>query len=280
MLARAERLSEGPRGYLAGLDGYFHTGAQPLPVAALTREHATGDAGDALWLSADPAWVEPDLSGARLLACGNMGLSAADAQTLAEPLLALFADSGLQLLLTAPDRWHLRLPPGSAVPKFPVPEQALGDSLLQHLPQGPEGRRWRILQNEVQVLLHQHPLNSARRAAGLPPVNSLWFWGAGVLPAVVCSELAGVIGEDALLRALAARAGVSQRPCDAAHLEAATAGWLVDLQDRLVSEIDASWWPILDALARRQPLRLSFASGERWQLAPWHRLRFWRGARA
>lgn len=275
-LARADRLGQGPRGYLAGLDGYLQTGAQPLPAAALTREYVAGDAGDALWLSADPAWVEPDLTGARLLACGKMGLSEAEAQALAEPLLPLFAEYGMQLLLTRPDRWHVRLPPASEVPDFPAPEQALGDNLLQHLPQGTGGRRWRLLQNEVQVLLHQQPLGSMRRAAGSAPVNSLWFWGAGVLPAIVRSELACVMGDDLLLRALAARAGVAQRPCAPTQLAGATAGWLVDLQDRPVSEIDADWWPTLDALARHQPLRLSFASGERWQLTPWHRLRFWR----
>ena len=41
----------------------------------------------------------------------------------------------------------------------------------------------RMLLNEVQVLLHQHPLNAARQTRGLPPVNSVWFWGAGRLPA-------------------------------------------------------------------------------------------------
>ncbi|MGZ7354524.1 hypothetical protein ACXWRX_09325, partial [Streptococcus pyogenes] len=75
-----------------------------------------------------------------------------------------------------------------------------------HLPQGPQGRRWRVLINEAQVLLHQHPLNAERRAKGLPPVNSLWLWGAGRLPAQVRGAFEGVIGDDLLLAALARRA--------------------------------------------------------------------------
>ncbi|MCV2354384.1 hypothetical protein LNV09_09425 [Paucibacter sp. B2R-40] len=44
----------------------------------------------------------------------------------------------------------------------------------------PEARRLRSLQNEVQMLLHGHPLNEAREAAGALPVNSVWISGCGV----------------------------------------------------------------------------------------------------
>jgi hypothetical protein len=44
----------------------------------------------------------------------------------------------------------------------------------------PEARRLRTLQNEVQMLLHGHPLNEAREAAGALPVNSVWISGCGV----------------------------------------------------------------------------------------------------
>jgi hypothetical protein len=287
LLARADRLEEGPRGYLAALAAWFDA-PQPLPAGALTRQLAAGDAGDALWLCADPAWVEPDMSGARLLACGQMRLSPAEAEALAEPLAPLLEEQGMHLALTTPDRWHLRLPPGTAVPDFPAPEQALGENLLQHLPQGPEGRRWRILQNELQVALHQHPLNAQRRAAGKPPVNSLWLWGAGALPAKVRTGLQGVVSDDPLLRALAARAGIVHHPRpDGASGRAAdtvpspsTETWLLDLQDLPADVIADAWWPRIDGLARRDRLRLSFASGERCEHRPWHRWRFWRRPRA
>jgi hypothetical protein len=279
LLARADRLDDGPRGYLAGLAAWFDA-PQPLAAGALTRELAAGDAGDASWLCADPAWVEPDMNGARLLACGRMQLSPAEAGSLAEPLLPLFEEQGMQLVLSTPDRWHLRLPPGTAVPDFPAPEQALGENLLQHLPQGAEGRRWRILQNDLQVALHQLPLNAQRRAAGKPPVNSLWLWGAGALPGQVRSGLRGVLSDDPLLRALAARAGIEQRarPSQEPPRELPS-GWLLDLQDLPADAFAGTWSATIDSLARRQPLRLSFASGERWQHRPWHRWRVWRGAR-
>lgn len=290
LLARADRLDDGPHGYLDGLATWFDA-PQPIAAGALTRQLAAGDAEDALWLCADPAWIEPDMNGARLLACGQMQLDDADAAALAEPLAPLFEEQGMRLVVTTPDRWHLRLPPGTAVPAFPAPEQALGENLLQHLPQGTEGRRWRILQNEIQVLLHQHPLNAQRRAAGKPPVNHLWLWGAGALPATVGTTLRGVVSDDPLVRALAARAGIAQRlrtpgagSASAGTVAPGQAGelathWLIDLQDLPAQAIATQWWPMIDTLARQRPLRLAFASGERWDCRPWHRWRFWRGTR-
>jgi hypothetical protein len=279
LLARSDRLDDGPRGYLAGLAGYFDVGASPLPVAALTRELLAGDAGDAAWLCADPAWVQPDMNGARLLACGRMQLSPDEARELADALRPVFDEAGIRLDVATPDRWHLRLPAGLGTPDFAAPELALGEDLYQHLPAGTEGRRWRVLFNEVQVMLHQHPRNAARIAEGLPPVNCLWLWGAGRLPASVRTGFAGAVGDDLLLGALAARAGVPRQPRTPANVAAACAGWLVDLQDLPVAGIERDWWPALQALARRLPLCLAFASGERWLHRPWHRWRFWRGSR-
>ncbi len=44
-------------------------------------------------------------------------------------------------------------------------------------------RRIRRLQSEVQMLLHEHPINSAREAQGLLPINSFWLSGCGVAQA-------------------------------------------------------------------------------------------------
>lgn len=276
-IARADPLPAGPRGYLAGLESYF---ACPggLPAAALTRELLMGDAADAAWLSADPAWVQPDLNGARLLACGQLALTMEEADALARPLRPVFGDAGMLLEVSSPDRWHLRLPKDSQIPAFASPERALGEDLFEHLPQGADGRRWRMLINETQILLHQHPVNQARSERGLPPVNSLWFWGGGTLPAHVRTALAAVIGDDVLLGALAGRAGLVMQPRTPAHVALARTGGMIDLQDLPVDVIANDWWPSLEPLLRTQPVQWVFASGERFVHRPWHRWRFWRKA--
>lgn len=199
-----------------------------------------------------------------------------EAQALAEPLMPVFSDAGMMLQVSSADRWHVRLPLETALPAFASPEQALGEDLFQHLPQGDEGRRWRVLINEVQVLLHQHPVNIARRERGLAPVNHLWLWGGGRLPGRVSTTLIGVIGDDVLLGALARYAGVVMRSRSLSSVAAAKPGELIDLQDLPAETIATTWWPTLHALAQRQPLKLVFASGERWLHRPWHRMRFWR----
>jgi hypothetical protein len=276
LLAKADRLEHGAQGYLNGLAAYFRCGDN-MPAAALTRDHLAGDAAQApAWLSADPAWVQPDLSGARLLACGQLQLSMDEAQSLAEPLIPIFADEGMSLHVSSPDRWHVRLASQDALPEFAAPEQALGEDLYEHLPQGPEGRRWRLLLNEVQVVLHQHPVNAQRRARGLPPVNSVWLWGGGALPSRVTTSLAGVIGDDLLLLALARRAGIAVQSRNESSVVVAKAGWLIDLQDQNVDVIAQTWMASLQALSKRETLVFASASGERWMHRPWHRMRFWR----
>ena len=276
-LQRADRLDDGATGYLGGLGGYFEGVDASLPAAAITREFLVGDAADALWLSADPAWVQPDMTGARLLACGQLHLGMDEAQALAEPLLPVFAEAGMQLLVSTPDHWHVRLPPGLDVPKFDAPEQAMGEDMTQHLPTGKEGRPWRILLNDIQILLHQHPLNAQRQARALAPVNSLWLWGGGRLPQPMRSAQNGTISDDLLLCALAARADVVPLARTPDTVASAGPGWLVDLQDLPAAEIASSWWPSLQPLFERHPLQLQFSSGERWLHRPWHRWRFWRG---
>jgi hypothetical protein len=282
-LRRANRLADGRAGYLRGLGDYFQ-GADgvavdsTLAVAAITRNYIAHDADSHSWLSADPAWVQPEMNGVRLLACGHMQLTQVEADAFAEALRPALDDAGMQLFLSTPDRWHLRLPPGTTLPDFAAPEQALGEDLSQHLPPGIEGRPWRILLNDIQVLLHQHPLNRARQNNGLAPVNCLWLWGGGTLPLPLRSPLNGVISDDLLLAALAAQAGIETLPRTPATIAGATRDWLIDLQDLPLSDIESREWPMLQSLLRQQAVRLHFASGERWQSQPWHRWRVWRRA--
>jgi len=71
------------------------------------------------------------------------------------------------------------------------------------LPEGDNARQWRSLLNEAQIVLTQHPLNAQRARRGLPPVNSVWFWGAGVLPQWVRCGFARIYTNDETATALA-----------------------------------------------------------------------------
>lgn len=274
-LAQSTRLPAVPGDHLAAVARCFSLDAATLPAAALIRQRLAGDATDGLWLSADPCWVQPDLTGVRLLAWGALGLDQTAADALAEPLRPLFEDAGMQLHVSSPDHWQLRLPQDAEVPAFASPEHALGDDLFQHLPQS---RGWRQRLNEVQMLLHQHPLNTQRRQRGQPPVNSLWLWGGGRLPDSITTALRGVVTEDLLLQALAQRAGLDPQLRTSQSIADAGAGWLVDLADVPPDRLEGALWPMLVQQLRRQSVTVQLASGERWRHRPWHRWRRWRKA--
>jgi hypothetical protein len=276
---RGDPLDAVAPGRLAAIAACFRVPTATLPVAALTRDFAAGDADGASWLCADPSSVQPDMSGARMLACGNVDLAADEAEALARDLRPLFDERGCRLELTTPSRWHVRLPQDALAPVMASAEQVLGDNLIGHLPQGSDARRWRVLFNEVQMALHQHPVNRARQARGQLPVNAVWLWGGGTLPTTVKTPFAQVFSDDVLVRALAARARVAvvQPVADfAAGSAVANVDTLLDLgrvddPDVAMARLQAAW-----RRRRIDAMVLAFASGERWRLRHWHRWRMWR----
>lgn len=50
-------------------------------------------------------------------------------------------------------------------------------------------KRWRKLQNEIQMLWHIDPLNATRAISGLPSMNSIWLSGIGKLADVLAPDV-------------------------------------------------------------------------------------------
>jgi hypothetical protein len=275
-LGRSDR-GEADAGERAQLRRQFQLVPDHWPIAALTRQRDAGDAAGARWLRADPVRVSPDMTGARMLAHGeSLGLAAEDAAHLLPALKPLFGDAGMLLDAPQPARWYLRLPLDAQLPEFAPVDEVLGDDLFAHLPHGDAGRRWRALLSEAQVLLHNHPWNAQRVSQGKPPVNSLWFWGAGALPDFVRTGFRQVKGNDVLLQALAQAAGV-----DASHAGGeGGVDALIDL--RHLRNLDLlgrdALHPLLDALKKGEldALTLDFEDGALFTLRREQRWRFWR----
>ncbi len=279
-MARAEQFACTDTGYLATLGECFNWEPRTtLPVAALLRQHALGDAADNIWVCADPAYVQPDMGGARMLACSGFDLTDAEVAALTRVLKPLFGDAGLLLEASSSEHWQLRLPKNRPLPDFDPPEEVLGDSLLAHLPEGRHARSWQALFNEVQLLLHQHPVNRARQQQGVWPVNCLWFWGAGSLPLQISTQLAWVMGEDRKLLALAAQAGV---PCYRQagrhqHPGELAGNGLMDSTQLRSHDLGQAWQWAMTWLhaARKRELHGLGLDGRRWRLRSRDRLRFW-----
>jgi len=284
-LGRADRSPASAPGERQQLLRHFDLLPRGWPAAALTRQQDADDAYLSAWVRADPVYVRPDINGARLLAHGEgMQLGIEDVEALLPALRPMFGDTGFPIDAPSPQRWYLQLPKEVRLPTFAEPADALGADLFEHLPgidqcTSPEGRRWRALLSEAQVVLHNHPWNAQRVAASKPPVNSLWFWGGGVLPDHVSSKHRHVHSDDDLLRALglAAKTQVASLPAQFAMTNEVA---LFDLRRaRDVAALSRDWLePALSALlhGRLGSLRLDAEDGSGFVLERRQRWRFWR----
>jgi hypothetical protein len=153
--------------------------AAPLPAAALRRLALREHPDQADWLCLDPVRLNFHERNLIVDDPQNLRLTADEAAALAVALAPTFAALGNLEVLSA-EHWNLRL--AAAAPAFqPLPEAA--GRTAAPLPLAATHAPWRQALNEAQMVLHAHPVNQARAAAGLPVVNSVWPWGGGRLPA-------------------------------------------------------------------------------------------------
>ena len=133
-------------------------------------------------------------------------LPQAQAQTLVEVLNRQFESDGLQFYLgnanhQGVSRCYLRLDADPEI-RTTLPETAMRRDVRPYLPQGKGAGKWNSLLNEMQMLLHDHPLNVAREQAGELPINSLWLSGGGCLPVQVNSDAGLLMGNHPFVRGL------------------------------------------------------------------------------
>jgi hypothetical protein len=280
LIGRGDALEDGEAGELGQLGRMFDIVPLGLPAAALSRQFDCGDAGGAQWLRADPAFLQPEMNGVRLMAVGELGLRPEEASALAEALMPLFGDAGLPLSAPTTQRWYLQVESGARIPTFSSPEDALGDDYGSHMPHGDEGRRWRALLNEAQVILHNHPVNQARVAAGRNPANALWVWGGGALPQQVVSGVGALYSSEVLACGLAKLAGISIERIESDALPEQLEDTAIDLRGARSLEAleSAVFAPLMERVGKGKlsGLTVDFGDGSGWNYRRNHGLRFWK----
>jgi hypothetical protein len=210
LLARADRRVE-PVGYAAGLFALFGIGApaaDDLPTAAVCFLADTGEAPAGFLLHADPLQLLPDRD--RLLAF-DLDDDPLDADELAQLVVAFnahYADAGVRLSASPAGRVYLHCERTPSLRTHPL-SSVTGRNLDHFLPDGADGRWWRGLLNETQMLCHALEFNRAREAHGRPTLGGLWFSGGGGLPSAGQGPVARLAGDCPLARGLLAlRPGV------------------------------------------------------------------------
>jgi hypothetical protein len=214
------------------------------------------------WWRLTPCHLHLGLDHAILVDPGQLELAADEAAALAQAVAPLFDAAGLALRWPTPDAWFALGAPWE-LRAWPW-TLASGRNVIAWQPAGPAARAWRRLLTEVQMSWHDHPVNAARAARGLRPVNALWLDGFVTrLPAARAAAPPGTI-----VSAGQALAGL-----------AACAGWALSEPDRPFPAPDAAGGgPLLVDIDRwRVPRRLGDVQA--WQQA-WADFDRWLGSAA
>jgi len=172
---------------------------QDWPLAPITLEADGGVAGDAYWLRADPVHLR--VMRDRIVLADSGAVSRQEADALAASICQHFG-ADLSPMPLHPQRWYLRYPQAPRLTTTPL-SVAVGRDIGPLMPQGDDAKRFRAELNELQMLLHEHPVNQTREARGELPVNSLWLWGGGRLP-ITCTTPVPLYTGNAEAKALGA----------------------------------------------------------------------------
>ncbi len=158
---------------MAGADG-------ELPWAAQAAADDGLDPGDLAWGLVTPTHWTAGADGVRVIDPQALALDAAESRALFDALHELFERAGWLLAWGAPLRWYAAHELLADLPTASL-DRVVGRNVDAWLVR--DDARTRALgrlQNEVQMLLHAHPVNAAREARGALPVNSFWLSGCGV----------------------------------------------------------------------------------------------------
>jgi hypothetical protein len=151
------------------------------PLAALRLAALGADPGGAYWIMADPVTLVAGREDVRP-AGAVLNLTPGEAERLIDTLNRHFAADGLAFVAPCADAWFVRVSSPPRVTTHAL-DAAAGRALKALLPEGPDAPMWRRWLSEIQMLLHDHPVNVERERRGQAPVSSVWFSGGGTLPA-------------------------------------------------------------------------------------------------
>jgi len=177
----------------------------PLPVAALTHvnDRIEHPQSDYYWLRADPVTMWADMARVVMTHYGFADLDPYERNEIEQCVRDILQEEGIQLHADHPERWCIALAQPIEFGFTPL-DEALGMDVADALPGHPEARYWRRILNEIQVALHNCPVNERRRAAGRREINSVWFWGGGFIPDASAHYLLDTVySENAVSRGLA-----------------------------------------------------------------------------
>jgi hypothetical protein len=257
----------------------------PYPETGFGALRMWGQTGDrpANWIAAaDPIYLEPRLDHLLLHALRPVGESAGDMRELLDhlqELLAVDKHMGFTRLGSygyVSAKSHFRT---AAMPAYVVDQQRPEE----FLPSGDDTANHRNLLGEIEMALHDHPVNLARESNGKLPINSLWLWGGGTAPEQITRPQPPLFSDNALLTGYwYSRTGVAEPwPGNIAScIEQSVAGFVAVTPefDENSAQLESWLHELREALrqGRLSSLTLLFRDGLRAHVQKSHAVRVWR----
>lgn len=215
ILAKSRYAGNQPQGIEAWLCQAFGVSKQQdWPVAPIMLPVEGTDevpAQHAYWLRADPVHLRIENNHILLADNQILRISLKESMQFADTLNRYFSKDGILFLPLQPDRWYVRL---GKTPRLHTRllSEIVGKNINNQLPTGADSSAWHSIFNEIQMLLHDHPVNQEREAHGELAINSIWFWGGGVMPQHIRSNYDQVWSDHAFAQALATASGIMHAP--------------------------------------------------------------------
>jgi len=153
-------------------ENWLAPGSDGAPLAAAVMNGFGTPPQDGYWFIVHPVHIQLARNHLTMADPRNLGLNEADSRALFELAKPFFDD----LRYGDANTWFMRADGWSELDTASL-DAAIGTNLADWMPTGPNALGFKKLQNEVQMLWHENPVNEAREARRLPPVNSFWMWG-------------------------------------------------------------------------------------------------------
>lgn len=141
---------------------------------------------------ASPVWQQMGMHNLSMLGGTDIQIQLHEAEQLCSGLNDFFREDGWAFRPVRADLWLVTVP---RIPNWQVPPvlDVLGQVDGSIRAEGPDGPSWLQKQTEIQMWLHNHPLNVERTAAGIPTVNGVWLWqdlegGQTAAPILACDS--------------------------------------------------------------------------------------------
>jgi hypothetical protein len=130
------------------------------------------------WALAQPVHLATGMDHLRMAPLADAVPSPAEAEQIAATLRGHFPADVLDLADFVDGAWLVRsVEPLDCATHDPC--ALAGRNIHDYMPSGAHGGQVRSVMNEIQMLLHDHPVNQRRAATRALPINALWLWGFG-----------------------------------------------------------------------------------------------------